>query len=113
MNRFLIQCCRVFPLGELFGHRLSPRELLNTLISLFGACPPRRSAAIEPTPSRRQREFDIDYETGFLPNRPLPRLSDRYLIWEQGLSLAQEQLSLGEDESDDAVEKRSSGEALL
>jgi len=58
-----------------------------------------------PTPS----SFDINPRTGFFPPRPLPRLPCAYTIWEAALRDANGNLSLGEDESEDALEKRPFG----
>ena len=61
-------------------------------------------------PRRRiQSSFDIDPHTGFFPPRPLPRLPSTYTLWEHALSNANGNLSLGEDESEDAIEKRPFG----
>lgn len=54
--------------------------------------------------------FDIDPETGFIPRKPLPHLSEPFNIWETALSIAPETLSLGEDEDEDAIEKRAGSE---
>ena len=59
-----------------------------------------------PTPSA----FDVDARTGFFPPRPLPRLPSGYTIWEAALREASGNLSLGEDESEDALEKRPFGD---
>ena len=55
-------------------------------------------------------DFDVDIETGFFPRQPLPRLQKPFDIWETALAEAPEILSLGEDSSDGAVEKRRGGE---
>lgn len=60
---------------------------------------------------RSQIEFDIDAETGFFPRRPLPRLPEPFKIWEQALTEANGNLSLGEDEGEEAISKRPFGEA--
>jgi indoleamine 2,3-dioxygenase len=56
-------------------------------------------------------DFDIDAETGFHPRRPLPRLQGPFDVWEVALSEAQHVLSLGDNSSDTAAEKRPEGEA--
>ena len=53
--------------------------------------------------------FDIDPRTGFFPPRPLPRLCGTYAIWESALDAARGNLSLGEDNSEDALAKQSFG----
>jgi indoleamine 2,3-dioxygenase len=55
-------------------------------------------------------DFDVDATSGFLPRQPLPRLSNTFEIWEMALTDAMETLSLGEDESESALEKRHGGE---
>ncbi|KAF8965200.1 Indoleamine 2,3-dioxygenase [Flammula alnicola] len=54
--------------------------------------------------------FDVNTSTGFFPSQPLPRLPSEYNIWEDALREANGNLSLGEDESEEAVEKRAFGE---
>ncbi|KAK7038110.1 Indoleamine 2,3-dioxygenase [Favolaschia claudopus] len=55
-------------------------------------------------------DFDVDVETGFFPRSPLPRLPGVFDIWEGALSDASDKLSLGEDDSEEALSKRDSGE---
>lgn len=55
-------------------------------------------------------EFDIDNEMGFLPSRPLHRLPEAFDFWERALSDAASMLSLGEDESPEAISKRAGSE---
>jgi indoleamine 2,3-dioxygenase len=54
--------------------------------------------------------FDIDPRSGFFPPKPLPKLHGLYAIWEAALDDARGNLSLGEDDSDDAVAKRPFGQ---
>ena len=56
-------------------------------------------------------DFDIDVDTGFFPRRPLQRLPAKFEIWERALAEANAYLSLGEDQSDEAMRKRPAGEA--
>jgi hypothetical protein len=60
---------------------------------------------------RSHFDFDIDGETGFFPRRPLPHLPQPFEIWEEAFAKAQKTLSLGEDDCEEAVEKRDLGEA--
>ncbi|KAJ7137775.1 Indoleamine 2,3-dioxygenase [Mycena epipterygia] len=59
---------------------------------------------------RSQVDYDVDPNTGFFPPRPLPHLPAAYAVWEVALAEAGEKLSLGEDDSDAALEKRVTGE---
>ena len=54
--------------------------------------------------------FDVDPATGFFPPQPLAPLSDEFAIWEDALRDANGGLSLGEDESEEALDKRAFGE---
>ncbi|KIK08231.1 hypothetical protein K443DRAFT_672725 [Laccaria amethystina LaAM-08-1] len=53
--------------------------------------------------------FDVDSRTGFFPRQPLPKLPHAFDIWEDALCNANGHLSLGEDESETALAKRSFG----
>lgn len=59
---------------------------------------------------RSHIEFDIDTETGFFPKHPLPLLPEAFEAWERALTEANGNLSLGEDDSEEAVSKRQFGE---
>ncbi|PPQ98803.1 hypothetical protein CVT24_003357 [Panaeolus cyanescens] len=67
----------------------------------------RKAIADRPTPA----SFDVHLTTGFFPQQPLPRLTGRFARWEQALLQANNNLSLGEDESEEALSKRPFGEA--
>lgn len=56
-------------------------------------------------------DFDIDAQTGFFPRQPLPHLPEQFETWEVALVDANGSLSLGENDSDEAIEKRHFGEA--
>ncbi|KAG2020006.1 tryptophan 2,3-dioxygenase [Coprinopsis cinerea AmutBmut pab1-1] len=58
---------------------------------------------------RSPYSYDINQHTGFFPPEPLPKLPPSYEIWEQALRDANGNLSLGEDESEDALERRPYG----
>lgn len=61
----------------------------------------------KPVQDRRSSvSFDIDPQHGFFPPKPLPRLCGPYAVWENALDAARGKLSLGEDDSDEAVAKR-------
>lgn len=57
-----------------------------------------------------QVDFDVDSQTGFFPPQPLPALPEPFARWEQALADAQGALSLGDDESPEALAKRQAGE---
>lgn len=87
----------------------SPPQVLRLALSLLNstvignhrrACD-GRSAPID---------LDVDDETGFFPRKPLPRLPKTFEIWENALTEAAGALSLGEDDSEEAVGKREAGE---
>ncbi|KDR81743.1 hypothetical protein GALMADRAFT_239926 [Galerina marginata CBS 339.88] len=59
---------------------------------------------------RSQSSYDIDTRSGFFPPKPLEPLSAEYSIWEDALRDANGNLSLAEDESEEAIEKRAFGE---
>jgi len=59
----------------------------------------------------RQVHFDVDVGTGFFPRKPLPHLMDEYEIWEEALAKANGNLSLGAEQSEEAVKKRTVGES--
>ena len=55
-------------------------------------------------------DFQISRETGFLPPKPLERLPPAFELWERALADANDTLSLGEDDSEEAVSKREASE---
>ncbi|KIY65488.1 Indoleamine 2,3-dioxygenase [Cylindrobasidium torrendii FP15055 ss-10] len=55
-------------------------------------------------------DFDIHSDTGLLPTRPLPPLPTTYASWTKALSDASRVLSLGEDDSKEAIAKRGASE---
>lgn len=84
------------------------RLSIKLALSLFNST---INANYRPIPQRRlQSSYDIDAHSGFFPPRPLQPLTGPYLIWEHALVDADGNLSLGEDDSDDAVSKRAFGE---
>ncbi|KAF6764013.1 Indoleamine 2,3-dioxygenase [Ephemerocybe angulata] len=58
---------------------------------------------------RSPTAYDISPHTGFFPPEPLPTLPLPFDIWEAALRDANGNLSLGEDDSDEALEKRPFG----
>lgn len=88
----------------------SPREILRLTLSMLSSTVihnhhrkalERRSAAID---------YDVDAETGFFPRHGLPRLPNTFHMWEAALAEARDALGLGDDDSDEAVDKRCGGE---
>ena len=64
---------------------------------------------VDDTHSEQLEDFDVDSSTGFLPNRPpLDRLPSPFDLWELALASAPDALSLGEDQSPEAVVRRES-----
>ena len=59
---------------------------------------------------RPQTAFDLHPATGFFPSQPLPKLPLQFAIWEDALRDASGNLSLGEDDSSDALARRPFGE---
>ncbi|KAH6918436.1 Indoleamine 2,3-dioxygenase [Coprinopsis sp. MPI-PUGE-AT-0042] len=53
--------------------------------------------------------YDIDQQTGFFPSQPLPYLPTPFAHWEQALRDANGNISLGEDDSEEALDKRPYG----
>ena len=80
--------------------------LVKFTLSFFASLFALRS----PKPQQHMASFDIDPRTGFFPPKPLPTLSGLFAIWEDALNDARDNLSLGEDDSDQAVAKRPFGE---
>ncbi|KAF8892440.1 Indoleamine 2,3-dioxygenase [Infundibulicybe gibba] len=60
---------------------------------------------------RSPADFDVDAQTGFFPRHPLPHLPATFSIWETALEEANGNIGLGEDDSEEGLEKRPYGEA--
>lgn len=58
-----------------------------------------------------QTDFDIASDCGFFPPQQLKRLPHAFNIWEDALAEASDKLTLGDDDRDEANEKRPLGEA--
>jgi indoleamine 2,3-dioxygenase len=64
---------------------------------------------IKDTYPKQLHDFDMNSSTGFLPDRPpLDRLPPDFDLWELALASARDSLSLGEDESPEAITRRES-----
>jgi indoleamine 2,3-dioxygenase len=88
----------------------APHQYFSLAVSLFQTTVTNQCWKPLPEKRRSPVDFDIDVNTGFFPRQPLTRLPSAYAAWEVALSEAAEQLSLGEDDSDEAIAKRASGE---
>ncbi|KAJ7685579.1 Indoleamine 2,3-dioxygenase [Mycena polygramma] len=86
----------------------SPHQYFSLAVDLL-----QSTIANTRRPAQKRRspvDFDVDINSGFFPRQPLPHLSGAYTIWEVTLKDAGEMLSLGEDDSEEALSKRASGE---
>ncbi|KAJ6490642.1 Indoleamine 2,3-dioxygenase [Mycena vitilis] len=86
----------------------SPHQYFSLAVDLL-----QSTIANTRRPAQKRRspvDFDVDINSGFFPRQPLPHLSGAYTIWEDALKHAGEMLSLGEDDSEEALSKRASGE---
>ncbi|KAH7911407.1 Indoleamine 2,3-dioxygenase [Hygrophoropsis aurantiaca] len=90
----------------------SPLHVLDHAFSVLNSfqLSRRPTPAVRPTPVHFDINIGLNNDTGFFPERPLPRLPEAYAIWEDALARAQEVLVLGDDLTDDDTERRASGE---
>ncbi|KAJ6531239.1 Indoleamine 2,3-dioxygenase-domain-containing protein [Mycena capillaripes] len=86
----------------------SPQQYFSLAVSLLQSTIANSRRTVEKRPS--PIDFDVDINTGFFPRQPLPRLRGAFAVWEVALTEAGEKLSLGEDESEEALSKRAAGE---
>ena len=88
---------------------LPPSQLLSLSASALNEILLRwRSQGVQhPKPNS---DFDISDDTGFLPREPLQRLPPAFDFWERALVDAPSVLSLGDDETDDTVDRHEDGE---
>ena len=61
--------------------------------------------------TRSLKSFDIDATTGFIPSKPLPRLSGPYRQWEDALSFGLANIKLGEYIDEDDAKELTHGES--
>ncbi|KAI5119939.1 hypothetical protein M0805_002128 [Coniferiporia weirii] len=88
---------------------LTPPQLLRMGTSVLADLLHRmRANSIEAPKSNA--DFDIDRENGFLPAYPLRRLPFAFEFWERALDEAPDVLSLGDDVTEEALERRTGGE---
>ncbi|KAA1469387.1 Indoleamine 2,3-dioxygenase [Dentipellis sp. KUC8613] len=77
-------------------------DVLNNTVFAHTVIKPRKMLDME--------EYDIDGATGFFPSQSLPRLTGQFEFWERALDDAKRDLSLGDDDRDEARAKRANGE---
>lgn len=70
----------------------------------------RQTLKPPPRDHRSRVDFDIDPIQGFIPRTPPRCLDGSFSDWEQALKDAPHILMLGEDSSEDALDKRDEGE---
>ncbi|KAJ7940212.1 Indoleamine 2,3-dioxygenase [Mycena leptocephala] len=86
----------------------SPHQYFSLAVSLLQSTVANARRPIEKRPC--PVDFDVDVNSGFFPRQPLPHLCGAFAIWEVALTEAGEKLSLGEDDSEEALSKRATGE---
>lgn len=100
-------CAQLFPMRDFVQ---AVPKLIRPTLSYLSPVSPSSSQRGALGPSGLKAMFDIDPVAGSTMPRGLPKLGRQYSIWEDALAESQVVLSLGEDESPDAVIKRPSGE---
>ena len=86
------------------------RLFLRLALSLLNSALNTNYCYIAHEDRRPPAAFDLHPRTGFFPPQPLPKLPLQFAIWEDALRDANGNLSLGEDDSEDAVARRPFGE---
>lgn len=92
---------------------LSPSHLFTNVISVLNSVQllsRKEAPGAQPTPA--DFEVNLQTNTGFLPEKPIPRLPEAYSAWEDALTRAQEVLILGENITEDNIKSRVDGEVL-
>lgn len=90
---------------------LSPSHLFTNVISVLNSVQllsRKEAPGAQPTPA--DFEVNLQTNTGFLPEKPIPRLPEAYSAWEDALTRAQEVLILGENITEDNIKSRVDGE---
>ncbi|THG99972.1 hypothetical protein EW026_g2487 [Hermanssonia centrifuga] len=82
-------------LGSVANVKTFARSLTSSLMQEKTFCP---------------QHYDVDPNTGCFPPEPLPQLPRPFSFWENALAEVQGVLYLGNDESDEALDKREAGE---
>jgi len=88
----------------------SPFHLFESVLSVLKSVQLSRKAAPGPQPTLADFDVNIQTNTGFLPERPLPRLPEAYSSWEDALTRAPEALVLGENIMEEDTQIRADGE---
>jgi indoleamine 2,3-dioxygenase len=70
----------------------SPFYLVDNCISVLKSVQLSRKEAPGPQPTPADFDVNIQTGTGFLPDKPIPRLPKAYSSWEDALTRAQEVL---------------------
>jgi indoleamine 2,3-dioxygenase len=90
---------------------LSPSHLFSNVLSVLNSVQllsRKEAPGAQPTPA--DFEVNLQTNTGFLPEKPIPRLPEAYSAWENALTRAQEVLVLGENLTEQDTESRADGE---
>ncbi|KAG2077876.1 Indoleamine 2,3-dioxygenase [Suillus decipiens] len=90
---------------------LSPSHLFSNVLSVLNSVQllnRREAPGAQPTPA--DFEVNLQTNTGFLPEKPIPRLPEAYSAWENALKRAQEVLVLGENITEEDTDSRADGE---
>ena len=102
-HHILLAYCAPLALGYLLS---SLYRLFRVVVAL---CRPV-GASKHSDMTRSLSDFDIHDDTGFMPSKPLPSLPPKYHMWERALSQACDVLTLGDDESEEALARRDKGD---
>lgn len=90
---------------------LSPSHLFTNVLSVLNSVQllsRKEAPGAQPTPA--DFEVNLQSNTGFLPEKPIPRLPEAYSAWENALTRAQQVLVLGENLTVQDTESRADGE---
>ncbi|KAG1877683.1 Indoleamine 2,3-dioxygenase [Suillus subalutaceus] len=90
---------------------LSPSHLFSNVLSVLNSVQllsRKEAPGAQPTPA--DFEVNLQTNTGFLPEKPIPRLPAAYSAWENALTRAQEVLVLGENLTEQDTDSRADGE---
>lgn len=88
----------------------SPFYLFENVFSVLNSVQLSRKEAPGPRPTPADFDVNIQTNTGFLPDRPIPRLPEEYSLWEKALTRAQEVLVLGANITEEDTQIRADGE---
>jgi len=88
----------------------SPFYLIQNVVSVLNSAQLSRKEAPRPQPIPADFDVNIQTYTGFLPDRPIPRLPEAFSSWEDALTRAQQVLVLGANITEEDVQTRADGE---